>query len=63
MAVYRRKEGSETWHWCINCPDYPTGDNVTVRHTKPEYGTLCPVCEVKEKARDCKQDTLFSVRK
>jgi hypothetical protein len=23
---YRKKRGSDTWHWCTNCRDWP-GDN------------------------------------
>ncbi len=63
MAVYKRKEGSDVWHWCTNCPDYPSGNDVTTRHTPPDYGIMCPICEVKEKSGDCKEDSLFSVRK
>lgn len=60
MPVYKRKEGSDTWHWCANCPEYPKGENVTSRQSKPEYGKFCPVCELKEKTGDCKQDPLFA---
>ncbi|MBW1975960.1 MAG: hypothetical protein JRI45_10385 [Deltaproteobacteria bacterium] len=63
MTTYKRKNDSDVWHWCANCPEYPTGEDVTVRHSKPDYGTLCPVCEAKEKAGDCKGDSFFSVRK
>ncbi|SFN03998.1 hypothetical protein [Thermodesulforhabdus norvegica] len=63
MTVYRKKEGSDVWHWCTNCPEYPTGENVIERHSRPDYGTLCSLCEVKDRAGDCKKDSLFSVRK
>ncbi len=63
MPIYKRKEGSDVWHWCVNCSEYPTGENVTSRQSKPEYGTMCPECEIKEKTGDCKTDSLFSVLK
>ncbi len=63
MTEYRRKKDSEVWHWCTNCPEYPGGEAIVTRHTRPEYGKLCPTCEVKRQAGDCKGDSFFSVRK
>jgi len=63
MAVYRRKEDSNVWHWCTNCSQYPSGSDIIMRHTQPEYGERCPECQVKEQAGDCKSDSFFSVRK
>jgi len=63
MAVYRRKEDSTLWHWCTNCPRYPTGAGIISRHTKPEYGEFCKDCATREEAGDCMLDSLFTLRK
>ncbi|QCQ23317.1 hypothetical protein [Desulfoglaeba alkanexedens] len=63
MAVYRRKEDSNVWHWCTNCSQYPSGSNIITRHTQPEYGERCRECQMKEQSGDCKSDSFFSVRK
>lgn len=48
---YRRKKGSDTWHFCKNCSKWPTED-YEVRNTKPE-GELCNECRSKEENRNC----------
>jgi hypothetical protein len=63
MATYRRKEGSDVWHWCANCPNYPTGSDLITRHSEPEYGEICSECKVLERAGDCRKDSFFSARK
>jgi hypothetical protein len=63
MVVYRRKEDSQTWHWCSNCSQYPTGQDIIKRQSRPEYGQFCEECTVKEQTGDCKSDSFFSVRK
>lgn len=54
MATYKRKKGSDTWHWCSNCSKYPTGSDVETSHTKPTYGELCNECKGKETAGTCR---------
>lgn len=52
MATYVRTKGSDTWHWCKNCSQYPTviGDT---KYTRPE-SDLCNQCKAKEKDGTCK---------
>ena len=52
MAQFRKKKGSDTWHWCTNCNNWPTKDYDT-NNSKPTNGELCNECKAKEKAGDC----------
>ncbi len=52
MAVYRKKKGSDTWHWCKNCAEWPTS-NYDEQATKPTSGELCNQCKGKEAAGTC----------
>lgn len=51
MAQYRRKRGSDTWHWCRNCSNDPKSDYDT-RDTRPGYD-LCNECRGKESNGTC----------
>jgi hypothetical protein len=53
MAVYKKKKGSDTWHWCKNCSKYPTGFDTETSSTKPTSGELCNECRSKEKEGKC----------
>ena len=52
--VYRRKRGSDTWHWCTNCSNWPTSDYEEQR-TKPTTGELDNECKAKEAAGTCQK--------
>lgn len=52
--VYRRKKGSDTWHWCTNCSNWPTS-NYDEQRTKPTTGELDNECKRKEAARTCQK--------
>ncbi len=52
MPEYRKKKGSDTWHWCKNCSNWPTS-NYDSRYTKPTTGELDNECQSKEKNNDC----------
>jgi len=54
MVEYRRKKGSDTWHFCKNCSRYPT-ENYEVSYTKPTSGELCDECLSKEKRGECRK--------
>ncbi|MCK4334517.1 hypothetical protein KAX06_07025 [candidate division WOR-3 bacterium] len=54
--VWVRKKDSDTWHWCKNCSNYPTGSDVVKSDKKPTYGELDNECKAKEKAGDCTED-------
>jgi len=49
---YRKKNGSDTWHWCKNCSNWPTS-NYQTSSTKPTSGELCDQCKGKEKNNNC----------
>jgi hypothetical protein len=52
VAGYHKKHGSDTWHWCSNCSNYPTSDYSTAP-SKPSSGELCNECIGKQKAGNC----------
>ena len=48
---FRRRKGTDTWHFCTNCSNWPTHDyDVSNRPTTGEY---CNECLAKEKAGNC----------
>lgn len=53
VRTYRRKRGSDTWHFCRNCTGWPTSD-YEERTTKPTTGELDNQCLAKERAGDCR---------
>jgi len=55
VRVYKRKKGTDTWHWCKNCSNYPTGTDVEVSYTKPTSGELDNECKAKERAGTCQE--------
>jgi len=50
--AYRRRNGSDTWHWCSNCNHWPRHD-YDERQTKPSSGDLCNQCKAKDKDGNC----------
>lgn len=57
MTEYRKKMGSDAWHWCRNCSNWPTGTpgvDYTVSRTKPTSGELDNECRSKERAGNCR---------
>ena len=52
MPEYRRKHGSDTWHWCRNCSNWPTS-GYDSQHTKPTSGELDNECKSKDNAGTC----------
>lgn len=54
MPTYRRRKGSDTWHWCRNCSNWPTFDYEEKYFPgRPTYGELDNECKAKEEARTC----------
>ncbi len=53
MAIYKRRKGKDTWHWCRNCSNYPTGTDVETSYSKPTSGELCNECKSKENEGKC----------
>ena len=54
MAYRKRKGGSDTWHFCRNCSNWPTS-NYEERPEKPTTGELCNECRAKDGAGSCKR--------
>lgn len=52
--VYRRRTGSDTWHFCSNCSLWPTADHKE-QATKPTTGELCDQCRSKDDDGDCRK--------
>lgn len=56
--TYRKRKGTDTWHWCANCSNWPTTNFDTVTTTgkdRPKTGELDNECLAKEKANNCRQ--------
>jgi hypothetical protein len=52
MEYRRKKTGSDTWHFCKNCGNWPTKDYLS-RYDKPTTGELCDQCRAKEASGNC----------
>jgi hypothetical protein len=59
LAVPRilvRASGSDVWHWCRNCSNYPSrpvDQRVLLRGKRPRGGELCNQCKANEAAETC----------
>jgi class 3 adenylate cyclase len=51
---YVRAIGSDTWHWCRNCSNYPTGVNFETNHGRPSTGELCKECRSRNQEGKCR---------
>lgn len=57
MPEYRKRKGTDTWHWCTNCSNWPTSnyDSQNVPAGKrPSSGELDNECLGKEKNNNCR---------
>jgi len=54
MAYRKRKDGSDTWHFCKNCALWPTS-NYVEQQQKPTTGELCNQCKANEDAGTCQK--------
>lgn len=52
-SQYRKSTGSDTWHYCSNCSNYPRS-GYTTSNGKPTYGELCNECQGKERNGECR---------
>ncbi|WP_319780053.1 hypothetical protein [Maridesulfovibrio sp.] len=50
---YRKRNGSDTWHFCRNCTNWPTS-GYTERTSKPTSGELCDQCKAKKRNANCR---------
>ncbi|MBZ9569982.1 hypothetical protein KQY27_00215 [Methanobrevibacter sp. TMH8] len=53
MVEYRKRKGSDTWHWCRNCSQWPTS-NYDSRTSKPTSGELHNECRTKQRDGNCR---------
>ena len=51
--VYRRRYGSDTWHFCRNCTAWPTS-GYEERFSEPTTGEKCNQCRAKRDNRNCR---------
>ena len=50
---YRRRWGTDTWHWCVNCSQWPKPLESEERSQKPRTGELCNECAALERDETC----------
>jgi len=54
MTTYRKRKGTDTWHWCKNCSNWPDSNyEETTTSGRPTTGELDNECLAKEKAGNC----------
>lgn len=51
--LFRKRHGSDVWHFCKNCTLWPTV-NYDEQSSKPTTGELCNQCKAKQKESNCK---------
>ena len=51
--AYRRRKGSDTWHMCSNCTNWPRS-NYDETLSKPTTGEFCNECLAKQRAGNCR---------
>lgn len=53
MRRWRKRRGTDTWHFCTNCANWPTSD-YEERTTKPTSGEFDNECLAKDRAGTCR---------
>ena len=54
MTEYRKRKGSDTWHWCTNCRNWPKDwEDYDVRNSRPTTGELDNECKAKDNRGNC----------
>ena len=59
MPEYRKRIGSDTWHWCTDCPDWPTDPKTYLKEwhaakARPKDGELDNKCLARERDGECR---------
>jgi hypothetical protein len=57
ITRYRRKNGSDIWHWCKNCSNWPESDFEEI-YFKPVSGEFDNECKALEKEGKCAKKLL-----
>lgn len=52
---YRRRKDRDTWHFCLNCSNFPEEDYFSYggEKEKPDEGELCDECQAKDREGNC----------
>lgn len=50
---FRRLKGSDTWHFCRNCSNWPTKPGTFEKEEKRKGGELCDQCLRKKERGEC----------
>jgi len=51
--MYRKRKGSDTWHWCSNCSTWPTSAYEEQASSVSLIGERCNECSAKERNGNC----------
>jgi hypothetical protein len=51
--AYRKRKGTDTWHFCSNCTNWPVS-NYDEQQSKPTSGELCNECRSKQSNNNCR---------
>ncbi|HEY1371606.1 MAG TPA: hypothetical protein VGH50_03990 [Candidatus Binatia bacterium] len=52
--TYRRRNGSEKWHFCVNCSTWPTRDYIELETFEHHLqGSLCLECVTRRHLGQC----------
>lgn len=54
MPYRKRKDGTDTWHFCRNCTLWPQS-NYDEQQSKPTTGELCNQCRSKDAKGECQR--------
>jgi hypothetical protein len=54
--IWRRKKGNDTWHFCKNCPHWPTKGEYEEEHRLPLTGQMCKECRAKKDKGECQAE-------
>jgi hypothetical protein len=52
--AYRKRRGTDTWHFCTNCSHWPIAD-YEEKPSQPSSGELCNECRAKKSQGTCRQ--------
>jgi len=54
MTTYRKINGTDTWHFCLNCSNWPKV-NYQEEQQSPRWGEICKECKVKDVKGECQK--------
>jgi hypothetical protein len=52
--TYRKINGTDTWHFCLNCSNWPKV-NYQEEQESPRWGEICKECKVKDIKGECQK--------